>query len=100
MNASMKKTVAGTLAAVTLAFAVFAAAPASAGPVAASSQLGLGTVRRRWRDRPRHRRRDRLAGLRLHSLPAGLRPLGQLHRRSPGQRLLLTVGRDMNAPAI
>jgi len=32
MNASMKKTVAGTLAALTLAFAVFAAAPASAGP--------------------------------------------------------------------
>jgi hypothetical protein len=33
MNASMKKTVAGTMAAMTLAFAVFAAAPASAGPM-------------------------------------------------------------------
>ena len=32
MNASLKKTVAGSLAALTLAFAVFAAAPASAGP--------------------------------------------------------------------
>ena len=32
MNASLKKTVAGTMAALTLAFAVFAAAPASAGP--------------------------------------------------------------------
>ena len=32
MNASLKKTVAGTVAALTLAFAVFAAAPASAGP--------------------------------------------------------------------
>ncbi len=33
MNASLKKTVAGTMAALTLAFAVFAAAPASAGPM-------------------------------------------------------------------
>ena len=32
MNASLKKSVAGTMAALTLAFAVFAAAPASAGP--------------------------------------------------------------------
>jgi hypothetical protein len=32
MNASLKTSVAGTLAALTLAFAVFAAAPASAGP--------------------------------------------------------------------
>jgi hypothetical protein len=32
MNASLKKTVAGATAALTLAFAVFAAAPASAGP--------------------------------------------------------------------
>ena len=31
MNVSLKKTVAGTMAALTLAFAVFAAAPASAG---------------------------------------------------------------------
>jgi hypothetical protein len=32
MNVSLKKTVAGTTAALTLAFAVLAAAPASAGP--------------------------------------------------------------------
>jgi len=32
MNASLKKTVAGAMAALTLSFAVFAAAPASAGP--------------------------------------------------------------------
>ena len=33
MNASLKKSVAGTMAALTLAFAVFAAAPASAHPM-------------------------------------------------------------------
>jgi len=54
MNASVKKSVAGTMAALTLAFTVFAAAPASAnpgwwmhhhhygwGPFAAAGVLGL-----------------------------------------------------------
>ena len=94
MNASQKKTVAGAMAALTLAFAVFAAAPASAGPMwwghhgygwgpcAAAGVIGLAA-----------RRRDRLEQLRLHPLSAGLRPLGQLHRQSSGQRLLLSLDR-------
>ena len=45
------------------------------------------------------RRRDRFEQLRLHPLSAGLRPLGQLHRRSSGQRLLLTLVRPVSAPA-
>ena len=42
MNASLKKTVAGAMAALTLAFAVFAAAPASAHPMWWGHHYGWG----------------------------------------------------------